>query len=187
MRFTRYSALLGAMATMALLASCGSDDNSSNNTTAPTAAATTTAAAPASSAAETPSTEATTESSGAASASGVTVAISTTPLGDILVDQDGRTLYLFQNDTAGQPSTCSGGCAATWPGLTTTGTPAAGTGVGEEDLGTVTNADGTVQVTYYGWPLYHYAEDAAAGDTHGQGVGGVWWVVDAEGNPVGAS
>jgi predicted lipoprotein with Yx(FWY)xxD motif len=115
------------------------------------------------------------------------VAIKTNPLGDILVDKDGKTLYLFQQDTVGQPSTCSGGCAATWPALTTSGAPQAGDGVEEDDLGTVTNADGSVQVTYYGWPLYHYAQDAAPGDTHGQGLFGKWWVVDAEGNAVGAS
>jgi len=53
-----------------------------------------------------------------------------------------------------------------------------------DDLGTVTAADGSTQVTFYGHPLYSFAGDAAPGDANGQGLGGVWYVVDAEGNAV---
>ena len=30
-------------------------------------------------------------------------------------------------------------------------------------------------------PLYYFANDAAPGDVNGQGVGGFWWVVGADG------
>jgi len=196
MRLTHYSALVGAVATMSLLAACGSDSKSAASTAAPTttaAAATTaapttaaaTTAAPTTSAAASTSTKETTATS-AGAATGVTVALAKTPLGNVLVDQDGRTLYLFQKDTPGSPSVCSGGCAAAWPALTATAPPKAGDGVGADDLSLIKNADGTMQVAFYGYPLYHYAQDSAPGDTHGQGVGGVWWVVGADGKPIGA-
>lgn len=96
-------------------------------------------------------------------------------LGPILVGPNGMTLYLYMKDTA-NVSNCSGGCAAAWPPLTVTGTPTAGTGVAGT-LGTTKRADGSMQVTYDGWPLYYYAADTKAGDTTGQGVGSVWYVV----------
>lgn len=108
-----------------------------------------------------------------------TVSVAPTSLGDVLVDGDGRTLYLFTKDE-GETSTCTGGCASAWPALMVDGPPVAGTGVDEAQLGT--NAAG--QVTYGGRPLYRYAQDAEAGDVTGQGVGGVWFAVDADGNPI---
>ena len=111
-----------------------------------------------------------------------TIAVAESELGPILVDGQGTTLYLFTSDTQGEPSTCTEGCAATWPALT--GTVAAGEGVDESLIGTVADADGTEQATYDGWPLYYYAQDSGPGDTNGQGVGGVWWVLDAEGDAV---
>jgi len=96
-------------------------------------------------------------------------------------------LYIFQKDTQGQPSVCNEGCVSNWPPLTATAVPAAGTGLDTEDITLIARADGTMQVAFYGWPLYYFANDAAPGDTNGQGVGGIWWVVDGEGNPIGAS
>lgn len=96
-------------------------------------------------------------------------------LGSLLVDGRGMTLYTFSNDLPGV-SKCSGGCAAAWPPLTTTGTPVAGSGVTGK-LGTITRADGSVQVTYNGSPLYFFASDTKPGDTSGQEVNDVWYVV----------
>lgn len=62
-----------------------------------------------------------------------------------------------------------------------------GEGADQSLLGTITRTDGSTQVTYNGWPLYFWAEDSAPGDTTGQGVNDVWWVVDAAGDAVGAS
>jgi predicted lipoprotein with Yx(FWY)xxD motif len=100
-------------------------------------------------------------------------------LGDILVDGEGRTIYIFDNDEEGV-SNCSGGCLMAWPPLLTEGDPEAGTGVTAE-IGTITRSDGTTQVTVNGFPAYYYRNDAAAGDTNGHGVNNVWWVFDPAG------
>lgn len=111
------------------------------------------------------------------------VALGETSLGEVLVDADGMTLYLFTPD-AGGASTCTGGCAETWPPLTVDGEPAAGDGVDESLLGTVERDDGSTQVTYADHPLYTYAADGEPGDVTGQGVGGKWWVVGADGEAI---
>jgi predicted lipoprotein with Yx(FWY)xxD motif len=104
--------------------------------------------------------------------------------GSILVDQNGMTLYLFLNDTQGAgTSACSGACAALWPALTAS-SPTAGNGVDSSKLGTITLSDGTTQVTYNGWPLYTFAKDTKAGDTNGQGIKSVWYVVAPSGDAV---
>ncbi len=101
-------------------------------------------------------------------------------LGTVLVDGNGRTLYLFKNDT-GTTSTCTGSCAPTWPALSTDGTATAGTGVEAGKLGTTARDDGTTQVTYDGHPLYLYSGDTAPGDANGEGIGNVWYAVTADG------
>ncbi len=121
---------------------------------------------------------------GDAAAGAATVAVGSTSLGDVLVDGDGMTLYLFDSDTQGGESTCYGGCASAWPPLLTEGDPAAGDGADDGMLGTVERTDGTTQVTYDGWPLYYWAQDSAAGDVNGQGVNDVWWVLGPNGAPV---
>ena len=104
-------------------------------------------------------------------------------LGEFLVDAEGMTLYLFTNDSEGT-SNCYDGCAASWPPLLTGGEPEAGDGVDATLLGTTERTDGTTQVTYNGLPLYFFASDQSTGDTSGQGVGGVWYVVSPEGEAV---
>jgi len=110
-----------------------------------------------------------------------TVATSDTALGPVLVDDDGMTLYVFMPDQQGDP-TCYDGCAQNWPPLT--GEVTAGKGVDASMLGTATRTDGSSQATYNGWPLYRFAADKQPGDTNGQGVKGVWYVVDPSGEPV---
>ena len=97
-------------------------------------------------------------------------------LGKILVDSQGRTLYLFVKDT-GASSTCYGACAAAWPVLATNAEPIAGAGVSAAKLGTTRRSDGATQVTYNGHPLYYYVSDTAPGQTTGQAIsqfGGEW-------------
>ena len=53
--------------------------------------------------------------------------------------------------------------------------------------GRITRSDGTTQASYNGWPLYYWVKDSAPGDTTGQGVNKVWWVLDANGDAIGAS
>jgi|GEM_PF-557266 len=102
-------------------------------------------------------------------------------LGEIVTDDEGRTLYLFTKDTK-NTSNCYDKCAQAWPPLLTAGAPQAGDGANASLLGTTTRTDGTTQVTYNGWPLYYYAKDQKAGDTTGQDVGGVWYVVSPKGD-----
>jgi predicted lipoprotein with Yx(FWY)xxD motif len=109
----------------------------------------------------------------------------TSPLGRIIVDHAGRTLYLFEKDTPGS-SACYGTCAGIWPPLTTTTkvTPAAGL---TARVGTFKRSDGTMQVTYNGHPLYYYVGDASAGQTKGQALdqfGAEWYVLAPTGNKV---
>ena len=120
---------------------------------------------------------------------GATVEISeSTDFGPILVNGEGMSLYAFMGDTQNSDtSACTGDCAIEWPPLTTDGQPVAGEGVDETLLGTISRDDGATQVTYNGWPLYLYEEDAAPGDTNGQGVEdefGLWFLVSPAGEPI---
>lgn len=99
-----------------------------------------------------------------------------------LVDPEGMSLYLFLDDGQGE-STCYQSCASTW--LPFAAEVTAGAGVDPSLLGTTTRTDGTVQVTYNGWPLYHFSGDTMAGDANGQGYGSAWFLLDAAGNPEG--
>jgi predicted lipoprotein with Yx(FWY)xxD motif len=104
----------------------------------------------------------------------------------ILVDGNGRTLYLFENDQPNQ-SACAGACAAAWPVDQTTGMPKAGRGVVGSLLGTIKRADGSTQVTYNQHPLYAFQGDHAAGQHNGQGVdafGAKWYMVTPAGGAV---
>jgi len=115
---------------------------------------------------------------------GATVGVRSHPdHGEVLVGPDGLTLYMFDQDTQGEgSSTCSGGCAETWPPLTADD-PTAGDGVTAE-LTTFEREDGSTQVAANGWPLYYYATDTEPGDASGQGVGDVWWVLAPDGTPI---
>jgi len=119
-------------------------------------------------------------------AGAATVSTAGGELGDHLVGPDQRTLYLFEKDT-GSNSTCTGACASAWPPLTTMGAPTADGAAQAALLGSTERADGTVQVTYGGHPVYYYSGDAAPGDTAGQGVeafGAEWWAVAPSGEAV---
>jgi predicted lipoprotein with Yx(FWY)xxD motif len=106
-----------------------------------------------------------------AAAAGVTIGTaSSAKFGSVLTGPTGMTLYTHAGDSA-TSSTCTGQCAAAWPPLVTTGQPSAGTGVTGQ-LGTLTRADGTTQVTYAGLPLYYWQGDTKAGDVTGNGVNG---------------
>lgn len=97
-------------------------------------------------------------------------------LGPILTDPNGMTLYLFTKDVTEGESACYDQCATNWPPFTAT-EPLTLPGNVEGELTTITRADGTTQVAYNGIPLYYWLNDKQAGDTTGQGVGDVWYVV----------
>ena len=109
--------------------------------------------------------------------------LASTDLGNILTDADGYTVYLFTNDEQGAgTSACEGDCIAAWPVVGEITSPS---GALDADLvGTIERSDGTVQATYNGWPLYRFANDEAPGDTNGQGVNDIWWVLDSDGEAV---
>ena len=112
-----------------------------------------------------------------------TISVRASGLGQILVDANGKTLYLFEADTSTQ-STCSGACAQAWPPLTTAGAPKATSGASASLLGTTTRSDGTTQVTYNGHPLYTFVSDTKPGDTNGEGstaFGAGWDVLSGAG------
>ena len=118
----------------------------------------------------------------AAAAGGPAVNLGSTSLGDILVDGKGMTLYMFTADSGGK-SACAGDCLTNWPVLAGEGaTP--GAGLDAEDFASITRDDGSKQVTFYKMPLYYFAGDKAAGDVAGQGIGGKWYVLKADGTVV---
>jgi predicted lipoprotein with Yx(FWY)xxD motif len=127
---------------------------------------------------------ATTGGSPAPSGGTATVAVADNPdLGQILVDSQGRTVYLFEKDEADE-SYCSGACAQEWPPLTTAGSPKAGNGVDAGKLDTVKRDDGSTQVVFDGHPLYLYAEDTKPGDANGNEVeefGAEWYALQPNG------
>ena len=108
----------------------------------------------------------------APAATGVVVNMATTSLGPVLTGPNGLTLYTHTGDSA-TASTCTGTCATTWPPLAVAagGQATGGAGV-TGTFGTLTRADGTIQVTYNGLPLYGWQSDTKAGDVTGQGIEG---------------
>lgn len=119
-------------------------------------------------------------------AEGVTIEVThDATFGDI-VTVDGRSVYLFTPDPAGGAGTaCLEGCIGNWPAVVVSagGEPHAGAGL-TGTLTTFDRPDGGTQVAYAGHPLYFFANDAAAGDRNGQGIGGVWYLVNPAGEAV---
>jgi len=103
--------------------------------------------------------------------------------GPHLVDGDGMSLYLFLRDEDGD-SACYDQCAEAWPPLFGHGDTVSGEGIYAELLATTERNDGRLQVTYAGWPLYYFAADGEAGDTNGQGVNDVWFLIGPDGDPI---
>ncbi len=110
------------------------------------------------------------------------VMLSQSTFGPILSDGDGNTLYMYAPDSP-DAATCTGGCAGAWPPYLFDGTPAVGEGL-NADLFTTVPGEGGTQLAYNGHPLYHFASDSAPGDTNGEGSGGVWFILDADGNQI---
>ena len=114
-------------------------------------------------------------------------------VGQYLIDGRGRTLYRFTKDTRGEggaqaKSNCRNACATAWPPALADAPPAAAEGAKPGKTALIPR-DGKQQVTYDGWPLYHFVGDAGQGQATGQGVeefGGTWHLVatgDGSGTP----
>jgi predicted lipoprotein with Yx(FWY)xxD motif len=116
-----------------------------------------------------------------------TVGVRDSKLGSILTDDAGMTLYMFTPDRR-NVSNCEGPCLTAWPPfMLKTGESlddvAIPSNLRRSLLGVAMRFDGSRQVTYNGWPLYYWARDKVAGDVTGQWVGGVWFVLNADGVP----
>jgi predicted lipoprotein with Yx(FWY)xxD motif len=160
-RPTRFITSLVAIATALAVAACGSTGRKTTSS-------------------------ATATSAGARSAA---VQVRNTSLGDILVDAQGRTLYLFKADSA-VASACDGACAAAWPPLLAHGNPSVTGGVNASLVSTIQRPSGALQLTYNGHPLYLYVADQKPGDVNGQGVtafGAPWYALSPAGNQVSSS
>ena len=111
-------------------------------------------------------------------------------LGTVLTTGQGLTLYVYAPDQDRGTSICYDICAVQWPPMVLapgTTTPQAGPGVQAGLLGTTRRTDGTLQVTYAGWPLYRWAGDVEPGQATGQGItnsGGLWWVITPAGKVI---
>ncbi|MFD3589209.1 hypothetical protein [Streptomyces sp. NPDC058683] len=109
-------------------------------------------------------------------------------LNPVVVNGAGFTLYRFDKDTANpSKSNCNDACATTWPPVVVApGGKIFIDGVDKSDVGVVKRADGNLQVTVGGWPVYRFSKDLKPGDTNGQGVGGTWFGVTPDGQKAGA-
>jgi predicted lipoprotein with Yx(FWY)xxD motif len=163
-----------------LLAACSSSSSSSSAAAAPatTPAATSSASASAAPTSAPASAASGTTASGA-TASGTTLALKTETgkAGIWLTNSAGRALYIYTKDK-GTTSECYGACATAWPPLTATGkVTISGKFVASKDLGLTTRTGGVKQVTYGGHPLYYFSGDKGPGQTNGEGVEGVWFLL----------
>jgi predicted lipoprotein with Yx(FWY)xxD motif len=160
---TRFRILLLALVCLAaslLLAACGGDD-------------------------ETSTTETSSSAPSPGGSAGTVALADNADLGEILVDGDGKTLYLFEKDDEAGESYCDGACAKAWPPFETAD-PQAGSGVDAARLTTFEREDGSTQVAYAGHPLYYYAGDQSPGDVNGNDLddfGAEWYALDTAGDP----
>ena len=152
-----------------LVAGCGSSSTTSTKSSASTPAAPSTSSTPA--------------------AKAVEVSTRTLPgLGSVVVNAQGRTLYVFAPDKA-KKVTCVGGCAAVWPPLAlSSGQKPVVSGQAKSSLvGSDPNPAGGRTVTYAGWPLYSYVADTSPGAARGQAInlnGGLWDVIAPSGKVI---
>ena len=129
------------------------------------------------------------QASGGAAAGATVIATASSSAGPVLVNGSGHAVYLWAKDSKDM-SSCTGACASAWPPVQASGAVTAAGSVKSSDLGTITQSDGTKQVTYDGHPLYYFAGDSGAGQANGQGsdnFGAKWWLVAPSGADVTAS
>ncbi|HMG31674.1 MAG TPA: hypothetical protein VK585_16300 [Jiangellaceae bacterium] len=139
-----------AVAGLALvLAGCGGDET----TAAPRSGG---ASSPATS--SSPSTQPMPSESVTGPADGTVVTTADSQFGEVLFDDTGQAIYLFEKEQTTR-SVCYDECADAWPPVLTDGAPIAAVAARADALGTTTRTDGTTQVTYAGHPLYYYAHE----------------------------
>ena len=185
MRTSIFRALATAAVAALALAACGSSGKSTTPSTQPATTPTTAAAA------TTPPTtgaSATTTAPSGGTMATVSLAQNATIGKQVLVDDKGLTLYVWDNDTTAGTSTCDANaqCIQAWPPLYVAGTPTYGEGLSAAMFSEITAPNGEKQLAVNGKPLYHWMSDAAPGDAKGQNING-FYVVGADGNKIDAS
>jgi predicted lipoprotein with Yx(FWY)xxD motif len=156
-------ALMGALA--ALIAGCGSSSNGGAYGGGETSSGTTNSSSGGSYGGKSGSSNST-STAGSGGGVGVVAVAKVGDLGPVIVNSEGLTLYDFHKDKGGV-SSCYGACAGAWPPLLSEGEPKAEAGAMSNQLGTTKRKDGTIQVTYNGWPLYTYVGDQGPGEANG--------------------
>ena len=162
------------------LTGCGGDDETITQPNTPSVAASTTTAmtpTPSPPPTQPPSPSPTT-------VPGTVVTTAGSEFGEMLFDDSGQAIYLFDAEQAGTPE-CYDECAAAWPPVLTEGEPVAAGGVVPAQLGTTSRTDGMTQVTYAGHPLYYYAHEGKNQVLchNVRDFGGLWLVVTPSGAP----
>ena len=118
------------------------------------------------------------------SADGASLMTADSEFGTIVVDGNGMVVYQYDADTQGSgASSCSAGCLANWPPVPGGADAPTLEGITGE-VTTITGTDGNPQLALNGWPLYYYAGDTNPGDTAGQAISAVWWVISPAGEPI---
>jgi predicted lipoprotein with Yx(FWY)xxD motif len=106
------------------------------------------------------------------------------PLGRVVVDDESRTMYLFEKDESDE-SYCYGACESVWPPVTTTGMPMVESGLDVSKVSLLRRDDGLLQVVYNGHPLYYYQADTDTEDNYGEEqkqFGAEWYAVTPQGD-----
>jgi predicted lipoprotein with Yx(FWY)xxD motif len=122
----------------------------------------------------------------AAAKKGPQLAITDGDFGRHLTNGKGRALYVFSADS-GKTSNCSGECARAWPPYIVKSKPRAVEGARQGLVGVTRRADGRLQATYAGHPVYYYIRDNESGEVLCQAVeefGGFWYIQRASGKVV---
>jgi predicted lipoprotein with Yx(FWY)xxD motif len=116
--------------------------------------------------------------SASATRSAAVLTVKRTPLGYVLANANGFTVYWLAKDRRGSAHpACAGKCLLAW--FPVTGQPVAAKGVTlDAKLGCIARASGVMQATYNGYPLYTFGSDSAPGMANGNGSGGVWHVIN---------
>lgn len=187
-RMPRLSALPLLVGGVLALAGCGGSSSTTGSTTTTSSSSPPATSSSAGAYGTSPAAASSAAASTGASA-GVQISTKTiSGLGAVLVNAQGRTLYMFTPDNHAKV-TCLSSCASLWPPAElSSGQKAAAGGEAKPSLlGSDPDPEGGAVVTYAGWPLYTYAADSGPGTANGQGVsanGGLWYVLSPSGKMI---
>ena len=109
------------------------------------------------------------------------------PFGTYVTDGNGRAVYVLEGTRSMSGiNRCSAACLNIWAPVPAPPLPTAGSGLKPAAVRLISGYLGP-QMSYSGWPLYHFHRDMAPGDTTGQGVHdqwGTWYLINPSGEPI---